>query len=360
MMAWLLVAAAFGGFALLGLFRASTMPLFFLDVCATEFGHFFGVVSLALAAFAPKSSISGVLATAVLGFAGVLLLAPLARALWFAHRRGVRVDFARLWVPAAAHRPEGVRLESEGSPGRRVNYDFYRADGPTPAPLVVIVHGGGWMAGSARELSGWNDWLVEQGHAVAAVDYRLMPTGAWPAQRDDVLAVVDHLRARAAEHHIDPSRIVLLGRSAGGQIASAIVAKGGMPWLRGCICLYAPFDLFFGYEHGSDDDMLRSRWLIRCFLGGRPDEREHACREASAWHSILPGAPPFLLMHGSRDELVWVAQSRRFAKKLAELGIDHTFVELPWATHAFDFNMNGPGGQIAAASFGKFLRKVCA
>jgi len=75
---------------------------------------------------------------------------------------------------------------------------------------------------------------------------------------------------------------------------------------------------------------------------------------------FLPAsAPPFLLLHGTRDDLVWVQQSRRFAKRLGELGADARFVERPWATHAFDFNMSGPGGQIAGACLDAFLRKVC-
>jgi acetyl esterase/lipase len=174
-----------------------------------------------------------------------------------------------------------------------------------------------------------------------------------------VLAAVAHLRADAARFGIDPDRIVFIGRSAGGQIASAIAATGAHRWLRGCVCLYSPFDMMFAYEHGSDDDMLRSRWLLRCFLGGPPEMEAAAYREASAYLHAQETAPPFLLMHGGRDELVWTLQSERFAGRLAELGVPHVLVELPWATHAFDYNMTGPGGQITAACLEAFLRKVC-
>lgn len=215
------------------------------------------------------------------------------------------------------------------------------------------------MAGSADELGGWNSWLAAKGYAVAAVDYRLVPTDAWPAQREDVLAAVAHLRAEAPRLGIDPERIVFLGRSAGGQIASAIAATGEHGWLRGCVCLYSPFDMVFAHEHGSDDDMLRSRWLLRCFLGGTPEQEPAAYRGASAYLTVRKEAPSFLLLHGARDELVWIAQGERFAQRLAELDVPHAFLKLPWATHAFDYNMNGPGGQVATACLEAFLRRVC-
>jgi acetyl esterase/lipase len=360
MIFWLCVALVFGAFSLLAVFRAPSLPLVFLAVGATELGHFFGAAAVGLAVFAPVPA-----AIILLGAAG-LLFSPLVRAI--VSVRGVRDAFERglglplrrpllnlsaLWWPRIAHRGHGRRVEAGAAA-----FDFYPARGVEAAPVVVVIHGGGWMAGDCAELAGWNRWLNARGCAVAAVDYRLVPTGAWPAQREDVLATVAHLRGHAEEFGIDPERMVFLGRSAGGQIASAISATGDHSWLRGCICVYAPFDLDFAYAHGDDEDMLRSRWLLRSYLGGTPEQRAEAYHEASACQCVRPGAPPFLLLHGGRDELVWVAQSVRFAQRLGTLGVPHALVELPWAAHAFDYNMSGPGGQITAACVEGFLRRV--
>lgn len=324
-----------------------------------------------LAVFAPKDSAAGIAAAAISTLAAALLISPLLRACGSAgnFRRAIEqglgvaprkrlIDFMTLWRPSISHRPPCERLVIEGA-GGRLEIDFFRAKNANPAPLVVVVHGGGWVAGGAGELGGWNAWLAAGGYAVAAVDYRLVPTGAWPAQCEDVLVAVAHLRAVAPRLGIDSERVVFLGRSAGGQIASAIAATGGHRWLRGCVCFYSPFDMAFAYAHGSDDDLLRSRWLLRCFLGGTPEQEPAAYHGASAYLHAEKGAPPFLLLHGGRDELVWIAQSERFSRRLTELDVPHAFLRLPWATHAFDYNRNGPGGQIAAAGLEAFLRRVC-
>ncbi|HEY8901441.1 MAG TPA: alpha/beta hydrolase [Chthoniobacterales bacterium] len=345
----ILAALAFVGLGLLAVFRAPTLPLVFLAVGATEVGHWFAGVALLLAALSAPSIASGLFLAAA-----ALLLTPAFRAARFSPAFRWR-DLLRLSIN---HHPSGERMVIDG-PGGPLGIDFFPAEAPN-APLVVVAHGGGWMAGNSQELAGWHRWLAARGYAVASVNYRLVPTGAWPAQRDDILAAVDHLRANAADLDIDPDRIVLFGRSAGGQIVSAIAAPGGHPWLRGCVCLYTPFDMAFAYEHSRENDILRSRWLLRCYLGGRPDEEPAHYREASAYQTLQPGAPPFLLLHGPQDELVWFPQSERFAARLEELRVPHTFLALPWARHAFDFNLTGPAGQIFAATLAEFLERTCA
>ena len=63
-------------------------------------------------------------------------------------------------------------------------------------------------------------------------------------------------------------------------------------------------------------------------------------------------------MHGELDPLVWHRQSERLDQKLADAGVAHLFVSLPWATHAFEFNINGPGGQLTTFSIEWFLAAV--
>ncbi|MDD5201462.1 MAG: alpha/beta hydrolase, partial [Terrimicrobiaceae bacterium] len=232
----LLVALGLFGFSALAVVRAPTLPLVFLSVGATELGHWFAMGALGLAIVAPRESPAGVSATALAVLSAGLLLTPAIRAALAAPRIRRELDAAfgtdraifrlrDLFRPHVSHRPVCERLMIEG-PGGPLGIDLYAARTPTAAPLVVIAHGGGWMAGSSHELAGWNRWLAARGYAVAAVDYRLVPNGVWPDQRDDLLAAIDFLRADPARFGIDPDRVVLLGRSAGGQIASAIAAGG--------------------------------------------------------------------------------------------------------------------------------------
>jgi acetyl esterase/lipase len=214
-------------------------------------------------------------------------------------------------------------------------------------PCVVVIHGGGWDGGDRTQLADANRRLAAEGYAVAAIGYRLAPAHPWPAARDDVVAAVAHLRAEARTLGVDPARIALLGRSAGGQLATAVAYGRPELGLRAVIALYAPHDLHFAWAHSRQRDVLDSFRLMRQYLGGSPEERGGAFDEASAYLAVRPGLPPTLLVHGAMDSLVWHRQSERLAAKLTAAGVPNVFVSLPWATHAFDFNPDGPGGQLA-------------
>ena len=127
--------------------------------------------------------------------------------------------------------------------------DFYRppgtAAGHSPRPCVVVIHGGSWVHGNRLDdgTKRWlNDWLAGLGYAVASIDYRLSPQFKWPAQRDDLLAAVRFLREHAAALGIDPDRLVLVGRSAGAQMATAAAYAEVIPGVRGIVDIYGPTD----------------------------------------------------------------------------------------------------------------------
>jgi acetyl esterase/lipase len=236
--------------------------------------------------------------------------------------------------------------------------DFYRAVGRERAPCVIVVHGGGWDGGDRTEIAHFNHWLARRGFAVAAIDYRLAPKFTWPAQRDDVLAAVAYVKANAPALGIDPARLVLFGRSAGGNIAEATAYATADPAIRGVIAFYAPADLHFAYVFGREDDVLRSPHLLRQFLGGPPEAARAAYDSASGYLQVTKSARPTLLVHGRLDPLVWHRQSERLAKRLAARDVSQVFVSLPWATHACEYNLRGPSGQLATFATEWFLTAV--
>jgi acetyl esterase/lipase len=222
----------------------------------------------------------------------------------------------------------------------------------------VVVHGGGWRSGDRREIPELDHWLARHGYAVAAISYRLAPKFKWPAQREDVLAAISFLKTHAADLHIDPARFVLLGRSAGGQIALTVGYTAMDPSIRGVIGLYAPSDLIFGYVNTHENDMLNSPALMRQYLGGTPDTARENYASASAYAQVTTQTPPTLLLHGANDPLVWDRHSVRLAALLAENKVPCAVVLLPWATHAFEFNLHGPGGQLTTFALEWFLASV--
>ncbi len=236
--------------------------------------------------------------------------------------------------------------------------DYYRAVGRSPAPVVVIVHGGGWNDGDRGQIPELNYWLARHGYGVADISYRLAPGAVWPAQREDVLAAVAYLKAHADSLGLDPTRLVLLGRSAGGQIAEATAYAAKDPAIRGLVGLYAPADMNFAYQFGREDDALKSPQLLRQFLGGTPAQAQANYDSASGIGLVTRSGPPTLLVHGEIDTLVWYRQSERLAKRLADAGVPHVLVTLPWATHAVEYHLTGPSGQLSAYALEWFLAAV--
>ena len=344
-----------------------------LAVLAGEYGYALAFVPLGLAALAwstrgshPLPAIATLLISAIaLG----LFLKPVIEATRIARdlpdRLAAAFDRVEVGRPAFAltelvggsvpRAAVETRAFAEG-----LMLDYYRpaGAGSRPAPCVVVVHGGGWDSGDRKQLAGFNHWLASRGYAVAAISYRLAPAFQWPAPRDDTLAAIAYLKAHAGELGLDPGRLVLLGRSAGGQIAEVVAYTARDPAIRGLVGLYAPSDLNFGYAHAWEDDAIKSPTLMRQYLGGPPEKAQANYDGASALQQVEAGAPPTLLVHGQLDGLVWHRHSERLAARLTECGVRHVFVSLPWATHAFEVNRHGPGGQLTTYAIEWFLAAV--
>lgn len=320
------------------------MSRFFASLVAIELGHWLALPALALAFLAGVSTPWGV-ATGVLSvMAAILFFLPSLRAARFAAREGLK-----------SPRLKGVVQQRRLLLNDGLVADTYWVPDGRRKPLIYVVHGGGWEGGGPGECAGFLKKLARMGCMVVSGSYRLAPAHVWPAQREDVAAGLCQVLARAEELEIDEARTFLLGRSAGGQIASVVACWDGAPAVSGCICLYAPFDMLYAYEHSREDDMLKSPSLLRRYLGGTPGEARENYLSASAFHLARPGIPPFLLIHGGRDDLVWVKQSQRYATQLGEIGAGCRYLELPWATHSFDHIPNGPGSRVTLAAIHDFV-----
>ncbi len=372
MLRWLLLllALGFGALGALTLVRAPAWVPWRLAVLAGEYGHRLVAAPLLVAALALL--LRG--ATPALGWVtcGISLVAaglfckPALQARQIARTlpEKLRAQFGPVVVGRApfsidallgeAPQPVAVRTWTYAPD---LALDFYPAT-RAPAPCVILVHGGGWDSGERDELAHCAHWLARRGYAVAAISYRLAPKFIWPAQRDDTLAAIAFLKEHARELGIDATRLVLLGRSAGGQIAETVAYTARDPAIRGVIALYAPADMAFAYSFGAEDDILKSPLLLRQFLGGTPEAAAANYTSASSYFQVSKSAPPTLLLHGALDTLVWHKQSERLAGRLAEQGVPQVFVSLPWATHAFEYNLRGPGGQLATFAIEWFLAAV--
>lgn len=268
--------------------------------------------------------------------------------------------FSELLKPA---QPPAVRFEERvfGTfDGENLTLDIYRpgyVHGPIPA--LIVVHGGTWQDGNNSEFVALNAYLAARDYIVAAINYRLAPRWRFPAARDDVLSAMAYLKVHAEDLGVDATRVALLGRSAGGQLALLAAYTAGDPSVRGVISLYGPSDLKFEYENPAPRGLRDTRGMLEAYLGGAPGTTgEDTYFAASPINFVTNTSPPTLLIHGLRDAIVSPAESARLEARLEHARVKHLFVRLPWATHGCDKSFGGPCGQIATYAIERFLDAV--
>jgi acetyl esterase/lipase len=366
--------------SLLALLPAPTYLLWQVAVGVTEFGHWLAMLALAPLLPGWRRSRTGTVGAALGLGAAALALSPVLRALPIAWQLPNQLDSAfGLARPRVANNAparaeplslldllRGIplptitpqRLVYSEPEGQTLALDFYPSARPEPAPLLVVVHGGSWQSGDSSQLAPLNSYLAARGYAVAAINYRLAPRWIFPAAHNDLQAALAFLKARAGELRIDATRIALLGRSAGGQLALLGGYTANDPAIRGVISFYAPTDMPYGYANPANPAVLDSRGTLEAYLGGTPASTPAAYRDASPIEFVGPTTPPTLLIHGPRDELVRYAQSTRLAERLQAANRPHLLLTLPWATHGCDFNFSGPSGQITTYAIERFLAAV--
>ena len=172
-------------------------------------------------------------------------------------------------------------------------------------PSVLLIHGGGWMAGNRRELSRIARKMAPLGYTVVAIDYRLAPEDKFPAQIEDCNAALNWMVRNAAKFKIDTSRIGVWGYSAGGHLAALLGTTNNL--VRAVVAGGAPCD----FSPIRPDNQFLSYWL-----GGTPREMPETYKKASPTSFISEDDPPFFFYHGQTDFLVPISQPKRMIEGL--------------------------------------------
>lgn len=236
--------------------------------------------------------------------------------------------------------------------------DFFPAQIPGKRPCVIVVHGGSWSSGDSKQLPDLNSYLAHAGYNVAAINYRLAPKWQTPAPVGDIKSAIVYLREHANVLNIDTSNFVLLGRSAGAQIALLAAYTMHDKDIRGVIDFYGPTDMVWGYSIPSNPLIMDSRKVMGDYVGGTYAQVPQKYAACSPLFFVDKSSAPTLIIHGINDVLVSEIHSDKLDTKLRENGIKHLWLKLPWATHGFDFNLNGPGGQLSTYAVEEFLKRV--
>lgn len=249
---------------------------------------------------------------------------------------------------------KGVRL---GAPeGVLLTVDVYQPVTTGPHPVIVQIYGGAWQRGTPGNDAGFAARLASRGHVVFAIDYRHAPAWKWPAQLEDVQAALAWVRTHAKEYDADASKLALMGRSAGSQLA--MVAGLQDPGVTAVISYYGPVNLTQGWREPPRPDPIGSRDVLETYLGGTPDQMPERYRNASPISYVSAHAPRTLLIYGSRDHIVQPRYGRQLHDALIAAGAASELIEIPWGDHAFDALPGGLSGQVALFHTERFLADV--
>lgn len=236
--------------------------------------------------------------------------------------------------------------------------DFYAVKTASKKPCVVVIHGGSWSGGDDKQLPELNSYLAKRGYAVASIDYRLAPEYKSTQALEDVKSAVNYLKANAEKLQIDTNNFVLLGRSAGAQLALLAAYTFKNEGIKGVINFYGPADMVWGYFTPANPLVLNSHKVMEAYLGGTYQQQKNQYEASSPILQVNAQTVPTLSIHGKNDVLVSYQHSIRLKQKLNSLGVKNYLLTLPWATHGCDYNLNGPSGQLATYTVERFLHVV--
>ncbi|WP_374948402.1 alpha/beta hydrolase fold domain-containing protein [Mucilaginibacter sp.] len=362
--------------SLLTVFRAPAYYLWLLAIGVTEFPMVFmaitGILLIAgiwLHKYQLACNVFG-------GLALLLLLSPIVRA--YVVSATLKQNFVAAFGPGSANvkgdstklpfnifrifgdQPSGSFKTFVYNTDKDVplTLDFYKSFTGGKRPCVIVVHGGSWSSGDSRQLPELNAYLATEGYNVAAVNYRMAPKYKTPAPVEDISQVFKYLKSHADELQIDTGNFVLLGRSAGAQIALLSAYTKPEPGLKGVVDFYGPADMVWGYSLPSNPLVMDSRLVMRNYIGGSYEAVPDKFAASSPIEFVNRQTVPTLLIHGDNDVLVSPVHSQKLSARLKANNIKHFCLQLPWATHGFDYNLNGPGGQLSTYVVERFIHTV--
>jgi acetyl esterase/lipase len=248
--------------------------------------------------------------------------------------------------------------------GEELKLDLYRpaALSPSGLPCVVVVHGGAWMSGNRTDMAPLCEALSKNGFVAATVSYRLAPKHKWPAMLDDVQTSVRFLRANASKYGIDPNRIGAAGASAGGHLSLFLGTRDtrdpnptDYPKVSSRVSavfdIFGPTDLTQGFSEALEP-------LYPIVLGKKRSEAASELRDASPIFFVNGKTAPVFILHGEKDPIVPIAQSRTLEAKLKELKVPVQAAYIPDMGH--EVNRSNPACEKALSDALAWLQQQLA
>lgn len=265
-------------------------------------------------------------------------------------RREVRFEDWKNPVGWARPGVEVIRGLPYGPHGVRQTLDIYRPRQLPEGgcPVLLQIHGGAWMLGDkGSQALPLMYHMAEQGWICVAVNYRLSPSVGFPTHIEDCKKALCWIRERGADYGMDTDFVAVTGGSAGGHLTALMALTANDPALQRehpgvDTSLQAAVPFYGVYDFCNRHNQHRKGELISRFLEGRVfhqkrEDNPDLWDQMSPIARITPDAPPMMVLHGTHDSLVPVAEGRVFAQRLREVSQQPVaYVEMPGAEHAWE------------------------
>ena len=268
----------------------------------------------------------------------------------------------------AKHVPGGVvevRDQTYDANNPAARFDLFRPAGQNgkPLPVIVWVHGGGFLSGSKDQIANYLKILAARGFVTVGIDYALAPGAKYPQPVREAATALGHIFQNAKHLGIDPARILLAGDSAGAQIAAQLALVISQPEYAERTGLNSPIPrdalrgviLHCGFH---DPDSIRAdgaaagfvKAVTWSYFGVASIEDDPRAKEFSIVANVAAGFPPMFISAGNADPLG--PQSRKLAEVAAKAGltVDSLFFPLdhtPPLAHEYQFNLDLEAGKLA-------------
>ncbi|MBL9144631.1 MAG: alpha/beta hydrolase [Verrucomicrobiaceae bacterium] len=259
-------------------------------------------------------------------------------------------------APRSFELPAGIKMEKDiayiegGDEAQKLDIYVPEAPSDKPLPLIVHIHGGGWIGGSKFPcpVAG----MVLKGYAVASVEYRFSQKAKFPAQIQDCQAAIRWLRAHAKQYNFDTEHVGVVGGSAGGHLSALVGTSGGKKVFAPiggheeqsdkvqAVCdIFGPADFSTVVKQAAEDKNVKNIFEFNTpkdpyssLIGTKLDDKPKA-DAVSPVHYVSQDNPPFLILHGTHDTLVPYAQSVQLEAALKAQGVPVWLQTLPGSGH---------------------------
>jgi acetyl esterase/lipase len=222
--------------------------------------------------------------------------------------------------------------------------DTYMPNGTGPFPVIIYIHGGGWVEGNRTDFSNIAELYAKRGIAGFSISYTLAAgnQSSWSQNIEDVISALTYIRENAELYHVDTNRIAVMGSSAGAHLASLVGTLTGTESfltnrtltapLHSQICLVISYDgvqdLEFIGQNSTENLNLLNNIVASQFGGVTYSQNTTLWKEASPLSYISATDPTFVFVHGTEDRIVPIQVAQSFDAKLQAAGVQTRFIQI--------------------------------